>query len=122
MHLAGDIGYYDEDGCLFIVDRLKQMIKCMDKQVAPAELENILIKHPDVKEVVVVGVPHIEYGEAARAFVVLSDHDLDGKMTEMELRKLVEGEPCAITFFPLLLFQLTCSLRCGVLLFSFSQK
>lgn len=92
---TGDIGYYDEDGCLFIVDRLKQMIKCMDKQVAPAELENILIKHPDVKEVVVVGVPHIEYGEAARAFVVLSDHDLDGKMTEMELRKLVEDE-CAL--------------------------
>lgn len=64
----------------------------MDQQVAPSELEDILLKHPDVKEVVVVGVPHLFYGEAARAFIVLWDNDHAGKVTESMLRNLVEGD------------------------------
>ncbi|KAG0434868.1 hypothetical protein HPB47_018819 [Ixodes persulcatus] len=53
---TGDLGYYDEEGHLYLVERLKEMIKCMDNQVAPAELEQILLSHDAVKEVVVVGV------------------------------------------------------------------
>lgn len=88
----GDVGYYTEDGYFFVVDRIKEMIKCMDQQVAPAELENILFVHDDVKEVAVVGVPHAEYGEAARAFVVPFEHVQRNEVTILRLRKLVEGD------------------------------
>lgn len=64
----------------------------MDQQVAPAELEDLLFKHDDVKEVAVVGVPHAEYGEAARAFVVLFENVPRDETTEFKLRKLVEGD------------------------------
>lgn len=71
---SGDAGYYDDDGHLYIVERLKQLIKCMDNQVAPGELEELLLREHSVNiaEVTVVGLPHSEYGEAAAAAVVLS--------------------------------------------------
>lgn len=64
----------------------------MNQQVAPAELEDILLKHVDVKEVVVVGVPHLEYGEAPRAFVVPFDHGLGDDVLKTKLQNLVEGD------------------------------
>ncbi|XP_075536990.1 uncharacterized protein LOC142571829 [Dermacentor variabilis] len=67
---TGDIGYYSSDGRIFVCGRLKELIKCMDQQVAPAELEELLARDPDVLQVIVVGVPHPQYGEAPRAFVV----------------------------------------------------
>ncbi|KAH6945101.1 hypothetical protein HPB50_007207 [Hyalomma asiaticum] len=67
---TGDMGYYTEDGCFFLCGRFKELIKCMDQQVSPAELEELLAADPDVRHVVVAGVPHPKYGEAARAFVV----------------------------------------------------
>lgn len=70
---TGDVGYYTEDGHIHVSGRIKDLIKCMDQQVGPAELEELLVTHPDVKEAVVVGVPHKEFGEAARAFVVLRE-------------------------------------------------
>ncbi|XP_077563679.1 uncharacterized protein LOC144179264 [Haemaphysalis longicornis] len=70
---TGDVGYYSEDGHIHVTGRIKDLIKCMDQQVGPAELEELLLSHSDVKEAVVVGVPHKEFGEAARAFVVLRD-------------------------------------------------
>lgn len=73
---SGDAGYYDEDGRLYVVQRLKEMIKCMDNQVVPAELEDLILQeHSDhISEVVVVGLPHSLYGEAPAAAVVLRDH------------------------------------------------
>uniref|UniRef100_A0A2R5L3W7 Putative acyl-coa synthetase n=1 Tax=Ornithodoros turicata TaxID=34597 RepID=A0A2R5L3W7_9ACAR len=68
---TGDAGYYDQDGRLHVADRLKEMIKCLDMQCAPAELEEILLSHEAIAEACVVGVPHSDYGEAPRAFVVL---------------------------------------------------
>ncbi|XP_077560392.1 putative 4-coumarate--CoA ligase 1 [Haemaphysalis longicornis] len=81
---SGDAGYYDEDGRLYFFERLKQMIKCMDNQVVPAELEELLLfKHGDeVAEVSVVGLPHAEYGEAPAAAVVLTEK---GKQQERAL-------------------------------------
>ncbi|XP_072145232.1 uncharacterized protein [Dermacentor andersoni] len=76
-HEDGDIGYYSTDGRIFVCGRLKELIKCMDQQVAPAELEELLAADPDVLQVIVVGVPHPQYGEAPRAFVV-SRHRLPG--------------------------------------------
>ncbi|KAG0430842.1 hypothetical protein HPB47_022330 [Ixodes persulcatus] len=53
---TGDLGYYDEKGRIHIIDRLKQMIKCMGNVVTPAELEEILMTHEAVEEVVVLGI------------------------------------------------------------------
>ena len=67
---TGDIGYFDPDGCVFIVDRLKEFIKYKAYQVAPAELEDILQSHPAVLDAAVIGVPDEASGEIPMAFVV----------------------------------------------------
>ncbi|XP_070377482.1 luciferin 4-monooxygenase-like [Dermacentor albipictus] len=67
---TGDIGYYCSEGRIFVCGRLKELIKCMDQQVAPAELEELLAADPGVLQVIVVGVPHPHHEEAPRAFVV----------------------------------------------------
>lgn len=69
---TGDLVRVDEDGVFWIVDRLKELIKYKGYQVAPAELESVLLTHPDVLDAAVVGVPHAEGGEAPKAFVVTS--------------------------------------------------
>ena len=66
---TGDIGRA-VDGVFFIVDRLKELIKYKGYQVAPAELEALLLTHPSVADAAVVPMPHAEGGEAPRAFVV----------------------------------------------------
>jgi acyl-CoA synthetase (AMP-forming)/AMP-acid ligase II len=68
---TGDLAWKDEEGYVFIVDRLKEVIKCKGLQVAPAEIEDILIRHPDINDAAVVGEPHPEYGEVPVAYVVL---------------------------------------------------
>ncbi|OQR66733.1 luciferin 4-monooxygenase-like [Tropilaelaps mercedesae] len=72
--MTGDCGYMDEEGFFFIKERIKEMIKCMDNQVAPAELEDYLVaNHQGVKEVAVIGLPNDEVGEAPTAYVVLNE-------------------------------------------------
>jgi len=68
---TGDIGFADEDGHFYIVDRLKELIKYKGFQVAPAELEAVLLTHPCVADAAVIPVPDEEAGEAPKAFVVL---------------------------------------------------
>lgn len=68
---TGDIGYADEDGYFFIVDRLKELIKYKGFQVAPAELEGLLLSHPDIADTAVIPTPDEEAGELPKAFVVL---------------------------------------------------
>ncbi|XP_052787855.1 uncharacterized protein LOC128222781 [Mya arenaria] len=67
---TGDIGYLDSDGFLFIVDRLKELIKYKGLQVAPAYLEDIIVKHPGVADAAVIGIPDPDAGELPRAYVV----------------------------------------------------
>ncbi|XP_033217623.1 4-coumarate--CoA ligase 1-like [Belonocnema kinseyi] len=67
---SGDVGYYDEDGFLYIVDRIKELIKYKGYQVAPVELEAILLTHPLIKDAAVVGLPDEDAGELPFAFVV----------------------------------------------------
>jgi len=67
---TGDIAHYDRDEYFFIVGRLKELIKYKGFQVPPAELEAILIAHPNIDDVAVIGVPDIEAGELPKAFVV----------------------------------------------------
>jgi acyl-CoA synthetase (AMP-forming)/AMP-acid ligase II len=67
---TGDLGHVDADGNLFVVDRLKELIKVNAHQVAPAELEALLGSHPAVAECAVVGRPDERRGEVPVAFVV----------------------------------------------------
>jgi len=68
---TGDLGYVDEDGYFFIVDRMKELIKYKGMQVAPAELEGLLLTHPAVADAAVIPSPDEEAGEVPKAFVVL---------------------------------------------------
>ncbi|KAI0363875.1 acetyl-CoA synthetase-like protein [Pilatotrama ljubarskyi] len=70
---TGDVGYVTKDKDLFIIDRIKELIKVRGFQVAPAELEGILLDHPDVADVCVVGAPDEYSGELPFAFVALKD-------------------------------------------------
>ena len=67
---TGDVGYYDEDGFFFITDRIKELIKYKGSQVAPSEIEAILLSHPEIVDAGVAGVPDEEAGELPGAFVV----------------------------------------------------
>jgi acyl-CoA synthetase (AMP-forming)/AMP-acid ligase II len=67
---TGDIASIDADGYLFIRDRLKELIKVKAFQVAPAELEAVLLAHPDIADAAVIGVPDEEAGEVPAAFLV----------------------------------------------------
>lgn len=67
---TGDIGYYDEDKQFFIVDRLKELIKYNAFQVAPAEIEALLLSNPKVKDCGVIGIPDETAGELPFAYVV----------------------------------------------------
>lgn len=71
---TGDVGYFDEDGFLYVVDRLKDMIISGGENIYSAELELTLAQHEAVLEVAVVGVPNERWGEVPRAYVVLKEN------------------------------------------------
>jgi acyl-CoA synthetase (AMP-forming)/AMP-acid ligase II len=81
---TGDIGYADEDGHFFIVDRVKELIKYKGFQVAPAELEAVLLTHPAVADAAVIPLRNDEAGEVPKAFVVSK-----GEVTVAELMDYV---------------------------------
>ncbi|MBI4961769.1 MAG: AMP-binding protein [Desulfomonile tiedjei] len=70
---TGDLAREDEDGYVYIVDRLKELIKCKGFQVAPAEIEHVLHGHPDILDAAVIGEPHPELGEVPVAYVVIRE-------------------------------------------------
>ncbi|XP_033733817.1 4-coumarate--CoA ligase 1-like isoform X2 [Pecten maximus] len=67
---TGDIGYVNDDECFVITDRLKELIKYKGFQIAPAELEDLLLQHPGIQDAAVIGVADEEAGEVPRAYVV----------------------------------------------------
>ena len=77
MVTAGDIGYVDEDGYLFLTDRLSNMIISGGVNIYPQEVEYCLGDHPDVMDVAVFGIPNDEYGEEVKAVVQVRP-DVDG--------------------------------------------
>jgi fatty-acyl-CoA synthase len=70
---SGDMGYKDEEGYLFLVDRKANMIISGGENIYPSEVEDCLGGHPKVKDVAVIGVPHEKWGESVMAFVVLHE-------------------------------------------------
>jgi acyl-CoA synthetase (AMP-forming)/AMP-acid ligase II len=79
---TGDIGYADEDGHFFIVDRAKELIKYKGLQVAPAELEAVLVTHPCVADAAVIPCPDEEAGEVPKAIIVLRHASEAGAIME----------------------------------------
>ena len=73
---TGDVATIDDDGFIFIVDRLKDMISVGGFKVFPSQIEDVLYKHPAVKEAVVIGVPDAYLGERPRAYVTLQEGEL----------------------------------------------
>lgn len=68
---TGDAGYFDEQGMMYIKDRIKELIKVKGTQVAPAELEDLLLSHDDVADCGVISIPDEYSGELPKAYVVL---------------------------------------------------
>jgi acyl-CoA synthetase (AMP-forming)/AMP-acid ligase II len=84
---TGDLGRFDDDGYLYLGDRLKELIKVKGFQVAPAELEAVLRSHPAVADAAVVRMPDPDTGERPKAFVVT-----DGDLDHDELREFVAAQ------------------------------
>jgi 4-coumarate--CoA ligase len=71
---SGDIGYYDDDDCIYVIERMKEMFKYQSWHIVPSSIEAVLQEHPAVKESVVFGIPRDEEGEIPAACVVLNDN------------------------------------------------
>lgn len=80
---TGDVGYRDQDGYIFLVDRIKDLIISGGYNVYPRVVEEALYKHPAVLEAVVIGIPDAKRGQVPKAYVKLQDHV---KVTEAELQ------------------------------------
>lgn len=97
---TGDMGMWDEDGFIHVLGRIDNMIISGGENIFPGEVEEPLHSHPDIDEVVVLGVPHEKWGEAVKAVVVPTsgtdiDRDsiaefLDGKLARFKHPKVVE--------------------------------
>jgi acyl-CoA synthetase (AMP-forming)/AMP-acid ligase II len=86
---TGDLGMITADGHYWIVDRLKELIKYKGFQVPPAELEELLLSHPDVADCAVLGVPDDAAGELPKAYVVLKP---GVKITEQDIQKFAASK------------------------------
>jgi long-chain acyl-CoA synthetase len=82
--LTGDLGYMDEKGYFYVVDRKKDMIIAGGFNIYPREIEEVLYEHPAIQEVVAAGVPDAYRGETVKAYVVLKDGE---SLTEEELNE-----------------------------------
>ncbi|XP_002991507.2 4-coumarate--CoA ligase-like 7 [Selaginella moellendorffii] len=103
---TGDIGYFDDDGFLFIVDRLKELIKYKGFQVAPAELEALLLAHPGIADAAVIPYPDDDAGEIPLACVVRGSGEAGKSLSKDEVMDFIARQVAshkrirAVTFVP----------------------
>lgn len=100
---TGDAGYSDENGFYYICDRLKDMIVSGSENIYSVEIEKVLILHPAVKQVAVIGIPDHRWGEAVKACVVLEDGaPVSAKELERHARSMLAGYkvPKSFDFHP----------------------
>ncbi|HKJ59855.1 MAG TPA: AMP-binding protein, partial [Halobacteriales archaeon] len=85
-YYSGDLGYRDDDGYLYVVDRKDDMIISGGENIYPTEVENVLFSHPDVVEAAVLGEPDDEWGEVVVAYVVgdTTEEELDAAVLESD--------------------------------------
>jgi long-chain acyl-CoA synthetase len=98
---TGDAGYLDEDGYLYLYDRVKDMIVSGGENIYPVEVENVLHEHPQVRDCAVIGVPDDRWGEAVKAVVVLEpggDVDPAGLIAFVRERVAAYKAPKSIDF------------------------
>jgi long-chain acyl-CoA synthetase len=88
FYRTGDVGHLDEDGFLFITDRIKDMIVAGGVNIYPAEIEKVLVQHPAVIDAAVIGIPQDDFGEQPMAFIVA---DRAAELTEKDLLEFLEG-------------------------------
>jgi long-chain acyl-CoA synthetase len=92
---TGDAGCLDEEGCLYVVDRLKDMIVTGGENVYSAEVENVLLSHEDVQACAVFAIPSAQWGEAVHAVVVLRERAKpDGAALRAHCRRALAGYKC----------------------------
>jgi long-chain acyl-CoA synthetase len=83
-YLSGDIGKFDEDGYLIVVDRKKDMIIAGGYNIYPVELDDVLMGHPKILEACTIGIPHDYRGETVKAFIVVKEGE---QLTEDDVKK-----------------------------------
>lgn len=89
---TGDIVYYDDDRCFFVVDRLKEVLKFRSHHVPPATIELVLKSHPDIEHAVVVGVPHEVDGDHPAAVVVVRNNKITAEEIERFVNERVDDD------------------------------
>ncbi len=94
---TGDIGTMDADGFIYFVDREKDLIVASAYKISPSEVEGILLKHPAIQEVAVIGVPDAYRGETVKAFVVLQEN-FKGKITAEEIIQFAKEHMAAYKY------------------------
>jgi acyl-CoA synthetase (AMP-forming)/AMP-acid ligase II len=94
----GDVGYVDDEGYLYLTDRKSHMIISGGVNIYPQEVEDVLVLHPEVADVAVIGVPHAEMGEEVKAVVQLVDMSMAGPELERELIAYCESRVARFKF------------------------
>jgi acyl-CoA synthetase (AMP-forming)/AMP-acid ligase II len=100
---TGDLAKMDDEGFVYIVDRKKEMIVSGGENIYPREIEEVIIKHPAVADVAVIGVPHPKWGETVKAFVVRGpDQEIDDKEIVDFCKKYLASykKPTIVAFVP----------------------
>ena len=87
--MTGDLGYYDQNGALHYVDRMKELIKFCNNHVSPTQLEDILQSHPFVRESLVFGIQEPSLQELVSAVVVLNDEA--NSLSELDVKEYVNA-------------------------------